>query len=69
MSPKAATKDRKSRQRGTAAAEAIDPEAYYVLRVNLSGSPPLLFPFSKDLYLKVRACACQPLIWLRAYSA
>ncbi len=53
MSRKATTKGRKSRQHGDAAAQAIDAETYYVLRVILTGAPVVPFPFSKDLYLKV----------------
>ncbi len=53
MSRKATTKARKSRQHGDAAAQAIDAETYYVLRVNLTGAPVVPFPFSKYLYLKV----------------
>ena len=53
MSRKAPTKARKSRQHGDAAAQAIDDDTYYVLRVILTGAPVVPFPFSKDLYLKV----------------
>ena len=53
MSRKATTKGRKSRQHGDAAAQAINDETYYVLRVNLTGAPVVPFPFSKDLFLKV----------------
>ena len=53
MSRKAATKGKKGQQRGDAAAQAIDDDTYYVLRVNLTGAPVVPFPFTKDLYLKV----------------
>ena len=73
MTRKAAGKDRKSRQRSDGAVQAIDDESFYALRVNITGAPVVLFPFSKDLFLKVSdkpslchhladseyACACE----------